>query len=829
MALETYQAKRDFTRTPEPRGEAVKGKGAGFVVQKHDARRLHYDFRLEMDGVLKSWAVTRGPSLNPDEKRLAVHVEDHPLDYGDFEGVIPKGQYGGGTVIVWDRGTWLPVYDAKKGLKKGHLEFELNGEKLKGRWHLVRMQQKEGEAHENWLLIKGEDAEARHKGDILKECPDSAKTGRSLRQVAEHPDRTWNSHPVGTQAKSGRLRAYTRPSRPPVFPKTAKKAAMPDFVEPALAKLKPKPPAGDRWIHEIKFDGYRLQAHLDHGKVRLLTRSGLDWTEKFGGSVAAAFQRLPVESAIIDGEVVVEEANGASDFSALQSELSEKRSDRFRFYGFDLLYMKGYDLRGVSLLERKSLLAELLKGCDPALAYSEHFNADGGRVFSHACALGLEGVISKLRDSAYPTGRNGSWTKTKCNRRQDVVIGGYTLSTAGNDAIGSLALGAYEGGKLKYIGRVGTGFSTASAQKLLAELSKRQRSKNPFANELDPQQRRDLVFVRPELVAEVEFTAWSADRNLRHASFKGLREDKSAKQVVLETIQPEMGVILPKSTVKLSHPDRVYWPDEGVTKEGLADYYAEVWRFMEPLVINRPLALLRCPEGISGQRFFQKHAWRGINPSIEQITDPKDKGGEKLLKISNFDGLVALVQSAVLEIHPWGTTTEHWERPDMITMDLDPGEGVSWMETVEAAVELKNRLSAAGLAAFVKTSGGKGLHVVTPLEPKATWRQVKAYTKALAEAMSRDTPSKYLSTATKAKRDGRILIDYLRNGRGSTAVCAYSTRARAGAAVSMPVGWDELTDEIGPAYFTLDNAAARLRTLAKDPWADFAAQARPLP
>ena len=425
MALETYHAKRDFSQTPEPRGKAVKGSGASFVIQKHDARRLHYDFRLEMDGVLKSWAVTRGPSLNPEDKRLAVHVEDHPLDYGDFEGVIPKGQYGGGTVIVWDRGTWTPVHDPEKGRKKGHLEFELHGEKLKGRWHLVRMQPKEGERQENWLLIKGEDGEARHSGDILKERPNSAKTGRSLKDVARHPDDTWNSRPVGQPARpasarsrpGGRLQQFE-------FPRTARKAPMPDFVPPALAKAKPKPPAGERWVHEIKFDGYRMQAHLDHGAVWLLTRSGLDWTEKFAGTLVTALEKLPVDTAIIDGEIVVEAANGASDFSALQQALSEGRNDRFKYYGFDLLYVKGYDLQAVSLLERKGFLRDLLKGNDPVLAYSEHLDEEGGRVFAHACTLGLEGIISKLRDSAYPTGRSGSWIKSKCNQRQEVVIGG---------------------------------------------------------------------------------------------------------------------------------------------------------------------------------------------------------------------------------------------------------------------------------------------------------------------------------------------------------------------------------------------------------------------
>ncbi|MDI7862097.1 DNA ligase D [Rhizobiaceae bacterium n13] len=835
MALETYQAKRDFSRTPEPKGKrASQPDGASFVIQKHDATRLHYDFRLEMDGVLKSWAVTRGPSLNPDDKRLAVHVEDHPLEYGDFEGVIPKGQYGGGTVIVWDRGTWTPVTDPKKGLKKGHLEFELDGAKLRGRWHLVRMHPKEGESRDNWLLIKAEDEEARSKGDILKEEPNSAKTGRSLKEVAANPEGIWNSRPAGRQPKKAKARSDPPPATKPApfhpeFPKRARKAAMPGFIEPALAKLKAKPPAGDRWIHEIKFDGYRTQVHLDNGKTRLLTRSGLDWTDRFGGPLTAAVTKLPVETAIIDGEIVVEATNGASDFSALQKDLSDGRSDRFRFYGFDLLHLNGYDLRATTLVERKALLGKMLDGCDPALAFSEHFETEGGRVLERACSLGLEGIVSKLGDSEYREGRSTNWIKTKCHHRQEFVIGGYTPSSTGSSAIGSLALGVYENGRLRHVGRVGTGFTVAVAEELFEMLSRLQTSKSPFADKLDALQRRDLLYVRPEFVGEVEFSAWSADGNLRHASFRGLRDDKPAKEIVRETARDiEKGPTLPNTTVKLTHPDRIYWPGDGVTKQGLANYYAEVWRFMEPFVVNRPLALLRCPEGIDGPRFFQKHAWRGINTNIVAITDPKDKAGEKYLKINDFDGLIALAQSAVLEIHPWGTTTEHWERPDMITMDLDPGDGVGWSDIVAAATELKDRLETAGLAAFVKTSGGKGLHVVAPLKPKATWRQVKAFTKALADTMSKDTPTRYLSTATKAKRDGRIFIDYLRNGRGNTAVCAYSTRARPGAPVSMPLDWSDLGEDIGPAHFTLNNVATHLQKRSTDPWGEFFAAARPL-
>ncbi|MBB3353181.1 bifunctional non-homologous end joining protein LigD [Rhizobium sp. BK049] len=831
MALETYQAKRNFKLTPEPRGLKGRASGNSFVIQKHDATRLHYDFRLEMDGVLKSWAVTKGPSLNPEDKRLAVHVEDHPLSYGDFEGIIPKGQYGGGTVIVWDRGTWTPLGDAQKDYREGHMEFELDGEKLKGRWHLVRMHGRPGEKRENWLLIKGDDAEARRDGDILEERPESAKTGRQLEEVAENPDATWKS-----KSKDGRPAAAKKPAsndkspapREREWPKGARKGAMPDFIEPALAKLKPKPPAGDRWIHEIKFDGYRLQVRVENGEVKMLTRSGLDWTDKFGREVLGAFAALPVKSAVIDGEIVVERDSGASDFSALQHDLSEGRDDRFVFYAFDLLHLDGYNLLNAALTDRKQLLESVLPGDNDKLRYSGHFNESGGLVLDHACRLSLEGVISKLRGSKYNSGRKGDWIKSKCSHRQEFVIGGYVPSTSMKNAIGSLAMGYYEDGELKHVGRVGTGYTAATAQMLYEKLSRLTQNENSFDDKLTSEERRGLIYVKPQMVGEVEFRAWSADGNLRHAAFRGLREDKPAKDVTRET-EKTMAPALPKSAVTLTHPDRIYWPDEGVTKEGLANYYAQVWRFMAPYVVNRPLALLRLPDGINGrQRFFQKHAWKGMNPHIQEITDPKDKQGEKLLRITDFDGIVALVQSATLEIHPWGATTGNWEKPDMITMDLDPDDEVAWADVIAAAYQLKERLEAEGLAAFVKTSGGKGLHVVTPLTPKAGWAEVKGFAKWLADSMSADDPDRYLATATKAKRKGKIFIDYLRNGRGNTAVAPYSTRARPGAAVSMPLEWSELTADVGPAYFTVDNTPTRLDALPQDPWDGFFAAAKPL-
>ncbi|RWO63208.1 DNA ligase D [Mesorhizobium sp.] len=838
MALETYRKKRNFSVTPEPQGRRAPRTGNSFVIQKHDATRLHYDFRLEMDGVLKSWAVTKGPSLIPGEKRLAVHVEDHPLEYGNFEGTIPKGEYGGGTVLLWDRGTWTPIGDAHRGYAKGHLDFELHGEKLGGRWHLVRMAGKPREKRENWLLIKGDDDAARTERDpdILDERPESVATGRKIDDVAgEEP---------GWSSKTGRIRrrrgGSTRPAPAEEAPATvsvpepskikgAKKAALPDFVEPTLATLVSSAPSGERWLHEIKFDGYRLQARIEAGRVKLLTRSGLDWTKKFGKAVVSALADIPVGTALIDGELVVETSAGASDFSALQADLSEGRSDRFHFYVFDLLHLDGYDLRDVALIKRKELLEKIIGSNSGIISYSGHFEEDGVLVLRHACRLSLEGIVSKLRDAPYRAGRSKNWVKSKCSARQEFVVAGFIPSTTSRKAIGSLVLGVYDHGKLHHVGRVGTGYTAAVAESLFKKLERMRLPSSPFDERLSAEEARQVRYVRPDLVAEVEFRAWTADGNLRHASFRGLREDKPAKEIVRETPKTSKAAPQPqRRTVKLTHPDRLYWPDEGVTKEGLADYYAEVWRYVSPYIVGRALALVRCPNGISGEQFFQKHAWKGLNPNIVLVHDPKDPPDERLISINDLDGLIGLVQSASLEIHPWGSTVSDWERPDTIIMDLDPGEGVSWEAVIEGAVETRDRLKDAGLVPFIKTSGGKGLHVVAPLKPKAEWPAVKAFTKAIADSMAADSPNRYVSTITKSKRRGKILVDYLRNQRGATAVAAYSTRARPGAAVSMPLAWDELGPGIGPAYFTVENTPTRLASLSSDPWQDFRAAAAPI-
>ncbi|MGB5084943.1 MAG: DNA ligase D [Methylocystis silviterrae] len=841
MSLADYRKKRDFGATREPKGRGARKTGSSFVIQKHAARRLHYDLRLELDGVLKSWAVTRGPSLVPGEKRLAVHVEDHPLDYRNFEGVIPEGQYGAGEVIVWDKGVWIPEGDPHKGYAKGHLDFELRGEKLGGRWHLVRMARKPREKHDNWLLIKSEDEFARtpKDEDILDEMPRSVDTGRTIGDVAEgKPSRRSKKSAMPKQSAGSRFdktSSLATPQAPavdinPSRLKGAKKAPLPSFVAPMQASSGAAP-SRKVWIHEIKFDGYRVQARIEAGRVRLLSRSGLDWTKKFGDEIASALRAMPLGAALIDGEIVVETSSGASDFSALQADLSAGRTDRFVYWVFDLLYLEGSDLRGATLLERKRLLERLL-GADNGdkLRLSRHFEDSGAVVLAHACRLGLEGVVSKLRDSPYRSGRVKSWIKAKCFARQEFVVAGYTPSTVSRRAIGALVLGVYQNGVLCHVGRVGTGFTADMAHELFTKLDPMRASSNPFGARLSTDAARHVRYVRPELVAEVEFRGWTGDQNLRHASFRGLREDKDARDVVREkapSAERATAARAEQSAVRLTHPDRLYWPDQGVTKQGLADYYADIWRYIAPFIVNRPLALLRCPNGVEGEKFFQKHAWKGIDPNIVLIDDPKGEE-EPLLSIKDLDGLIALVQSGALEIHPWGSTASDWERPDVIIMDLDPGEQVAWESVIAAAEETRDRLQALGLAAFVKTSGGKGLHVVAPVKPKAEWPEVKAFTKSIADAMAKDSPDKYVATITKSKRRGKILVDYLRNQRGATAVAPYSTRARPGAAVSMPLAWDELSPAIGPDYFTIAKTLARLESLQSDPWGDFRQAAAPI-
>ena len=847
--LSRYREMRDFSKTPEPSGVSQEpGADLRFVIQKHAARRLHYDLRLELDGVYKSWAVTKGPSLDPHIKRLAVHVEDHPIDYGDFEGIIPKGEYGGGTVMIWDRGFWRPEGDPAKGYAKGHLAFQLDGEKLHGRWHLVRTKPRPGDKKEQWLFFKSGDdyAHPEAEEDILEAAPDSVATHRTMDEIAGEQSAVWSSAGGlvrGDLSPAGNRSANDKQVARPVNPssvKGAREANFPGFVEPCLALLVEKPPAGDSWVHEIKFDGYRLIAAIDGKRIRLLTRSGLDWTERFPG-IAEAFKNFPAKSALVDGEAVVEDQNGVSSFSALQEALSERKTAVAAiFFAFDLIYLDGYSLRESALDDRKEVLAKLLSSNrHPSLRYSDHVIGSGQSMFEHACRLGLEGIVSKRRNAPYRSGRHGEWAKSKCINREEFVVGGYAPSTATRNAIGSLALGTYDTGKFIHVGRAGTGFTQRSAQSLHKELQPLRIPRSPFANALSSEERRGLVFVEPKLVAEVEFRGWTHDKHLRQAAFKGLREDKPASEVHLEMPREESGVRPPnrktgasaKATkggdvefagIKLTHPDRMLWEGQGLTKLGLAEYYAEVADYILPFITGRPLALVRCPNGHGGDCFYQKHSFAGLTDAVE-IAHVEEKGGktEEAIVIHDLRGLINLVQANVLEIHPWGACIEDVDHPDTLIFDLDPGEGLEWIAVIEAAREVRRRLQDLGIESYVKTSGGKGLHVVSPLEPSVDWDELKAFAHSIALAMERDEPSKYLSTMAKKARGGKIFVDYLRNGRGATAVAAYSTRARPGAPISTPVSWDELGPALTPARFSVENISRRLAALKSDPWEGF--------
>ncbi|QPC89883.1 DNA ligase D [Mesorhizobium sp. INR15] len=826
--LEHYQSKRDFKKTSEPAGKVARGKNAGaggiFVIHKHAATRLHYDLRLEHDGVLWSWAVTRGPSLDPHEKRLAVHVEDHPIDYAPFEGTIPKGEYGGGSVMVWDEGTWVPEIDPAKAMKKGHIGFELKGHKLHGLWHLVRLKPRAGEKRDNWLLIKSDDAAARPGEDILKEAPASVKSGLTIEEIGEgktakgRKPEVWHSNkPAASKAKGAGNRL--------------------EFIEPQLATLEREAPPGKDWLHEVKFDGYRLQAQIAGTEVRLLTRTGLDWTEKFGGDIVAELAALKCGDAILDGEVVVLADSGVSSFSLLQADLSAKRTNRFLYYVFDLMRLDGQDLRAEPLVERKQALQELL-GDRPesaAVRFSDHFAEPGQIMLQHACRMGLEGIVSKRADAPYRSGRGPAWVKSKCTLRQEFVIGGYLPSETTGRGLRSLLVGYHEAGKLHYAGRVGTGFSVKGAAELKKKLDDLKAKASPF--DASVPKGKGLVWVQPVLVGEVEFRSWTSDRIIRHASFQGLREDKPAEEVVQEKPKTSTGNAAKavvssssagtlKTTVKLSHPDKLLWPDEKISKQGLLDHYALVWPRMEPFIVNRPLSLVRAPDGVGGPRFFQKHASAGMSDKIARMKDPTD--GEEILFIRDFDGVAALVQYGVVEIHIWGCTMDELEKPDQIVFDLDPDEGVEVEAVRAAALDIKGKLDELSLPNFVKTSGGKGYHVMIPLKPLADWEATKTFSHDFARALEQAAPDRYTATLSKKARTGKIFVDYLRNGRGSTTVAPYSSRAKKGATVSMPVTWPEIEAGLAPNAFPLGDKTTLARLAEADPWADFFKQGKAL-
>jgi bifunctional non-homologous end joining protein LigD len=823
-SLKTYRSKRDFARTKEPPPQRGRKGGSEFVVQKHDARRLHFDLRLELDGVLKSWAVTRGPSLIPGEKRLAVQTEDHPMDYLEWEGVIPKGEYGGGTMIVWDRGTWKPEGDPRKALAKGKLDFTLAGKRLGGRWHLVRMRRRPSDSKDQWLLIKSADEFARKQGtpEVVEEQLSSVLSGQTNADLAESGSiRADHAARRKKQAasKAPRLEIAKLPG--------ARKAILPVFVKPSLALLKDQPPGGKNWIHEIKLDGYRIQARIDAARVQLLTRHGLDWTGRFP-TLARELKLLPVGSALIDGEAIVQDERGLASFSALQSDLKSGRPDRMAYFAFDLLYCEGRDLRAVRLDRRRETLHEILEALPSTsvVKFSDHVEGDGGNVLAHACRLGLEGIVSKRIDLPYLSGRGEHWVKTKCVLGQEFVIIGYVPSTALPGAVGSLVLGYYDNGRLVHAGRAGTGFSLDQAKALRKQLDALGRANPEFRQKLPRAMAKDVRWITPQLVADVEHRGWTGDKLLRQASFKGLREDKDPAEIVLEVSPAKPRRRRSAEQLPLTHPERILWESAGITKQALADFYVAVSRWILPHVSHRVLSLVRCPSGAESDCFYAKHAWAGLSGDIRRIDVGEDA---PMLAIEGVEGLVALVQAAVLEIHPWGSSVGDLERPDRIIFDLDPGENVEWRSVISAAEEIRDRLRRHRLKSFVKTTGGKGLHVVAPTDPKASWDHVKDFTRKIAEGMAADNPRLYVARMTKNLREGRIFVDYFRNARGATAVAAYSTRARQGAPVSTPLSWEELSDEIRSDHFTLTNLQQRLDHLPEDPWRGFFSLRQSLP
>ena len=777
-SLGIYRAKRDFSKTREPSGANNPTIGNSFIVQKHDATRLHYDFRLELDGVLVSWAVTRGPSANPADKRLAVRTEDHPLDYATFEGTIPKGEYGGGTVMLWDSGTWEPVAgkDPRKTIPEGHLHFILHGQRMKGEWIMIRMKPRGKEKGENWLLRKVSDAYEGGSEDLIGTYLTGVKSGLTMAQIAA--------------GKSGRNKSRARDTpKNDAKTKSAKgKAAPPPFQPVQLATLVDHVPAGNAWLHEMKYDGYRTQIAVGGGDGRAYTRSGLDWTNKFAGIVADA-AALPASSALLDGEAVVTDAQGRTSFQDLQAALKDDPA-AILYYAFDLLMLDGQDLTGLPLTQRKHKLAELIGDGTPKIRYSDHIVGHGEALFDRFCKAGLEGVVSKRADSLYTGSRSGSWVKTKCIQRQEFVVVGWTPSDK-QRGFRALLLGVNDHGKLRYTGKVGTGFTGKEIDKLLGLMAPIA-VKTPTV-EAPHAVMRNAHWIKPALVAEVAFMEVTSDGVLRHSSYIGLRQDKPPEAVVFETRVPVAAATTPAPLIKITNRERVIFPEGKITKGDLADYYQQVAAIMLPWAGSRPISLVRCPQGRGKKCFFQKHDAGSFGDHVHHV-DIADKDGhnEPYLFVDEPQGLVACVQMGTIEFHGWGARIEDVEKADRLVFDLDPDEGLSFNEVIAAAFHVQDLLGQIGLVTFPMVTGGKGVHVIAPLTRQADWPAVKDFAQRFALALALAQPDRFTAAFAKAKRTGRIFIDYLRNQRGATAVMPYSVRAREFAPVAVPVTWEEL-------------------------------------
>jgi len=909
--LERYRSMRDFKSTAEPSGagphtntyamrKPTTSRGLPFVIQKHAASHLHYDFRLSWNGVLKSWAVAKGPSYNPTERRLAVEVEDHPIEYGGFEGIIPEGQYGGGTVMIWDQGSWWPQLGSENVdacLRSGHLKFEMSGSKMKGKWALIRMNHAANGPKDKpqWLLIKEHDKYERAPGDqqITDERPNSSVTGRSIDQIAHASDHVWNSNRADPLQSTPGLapKAVTKKATP--APAPSKKPApkpptihldelpherQPEFISPQLALEATSPPNTDDWIHELKLDGYRIQARKSGGKVQLFTRKGIDWTHRMP-DVAKAVANLPVQDCTLDGEVVVLSTDGTSSFALLQASFQNAETHPLTYFVFDLLHIDGHDPRDLTLRERKDLLATLLPAnsdTDETLRLSEDIPGNGEVVFKQACALHAEGIISKRANAPYRSTRTGDWLKSKCLHEQELVIAGFTLSSEGPDRVGALLLGYYPPVKrgpktprhLIYAGRTGTGFTQKLRRDLLTQLVKLRVPETPFQR-IPQDAARAVYWVKPTLVAQVRFATWTSDNLVRQAAFLGLREDKPADEVTRESptiapkpkrastkpakssathssktlqhlalpkkaatkkpgaprlasetwVKPTPRTKLPTADLRLTHPDKILDPASGLTKQLLADYYAIVADRLLPHIANRPLSLVRCPQGSGKPCFFQKHVNNYLPPGIKtiDIQDKVNAAPEPYITLDTAEAIIALAQMNVLEIHPWGSTNDDLEHPDRLIFDLDPDAELPWLTLAAAAAEVRQRLKNLGIESFLKLTGGKGLHIVAPIQPTLTWPELKTASHNFVLAMERANPDLYLTKMTKSSRVGRIFLDYLRNQRGATAVAPYSPRARTGATISLPLPWTALNRDERPVVSVHDVAANHIK-LRPDPW-----------
>ena len=797
--LEKYNQKRNFDRTPEPEGAAENpAEGLRFVVQHHMARRDHYDFRLEWGGALLSWAVPKGPSFNTKDKRLAVRVEDHPLDYRNFEGTIPQGEYGGGTVMLWDEGTWEPHGDVEVGLQGGSLKFTLYGRRLKGKWALVRLKAKEGETKENWLLLKEKDEYVGTGGDI-SEVATSIRTGRTMAEIEAGKDNTFTRNPF-------------------------------DRADAQLAKLVKTPPEGEDWLYELKYDGYRILAFVEGNRTRLITRNGNDYTQRFPAVAASLLDLATGKPMVLDGEMAVTDATGKTDFQALQNYMKHPRGQNLAYIIFDLLALDGSDLRARPLIERKTMLEELMTRVPGNLHYSQHVRGNAKENFAAACELGMEGIVGKKANSLYSGTRNGDWIKLKCEKRQEFVIGGYTLTDKKASGVSSLLLGIYEADQLVYAGRAGTGMSEAEQTDLAGKFAGLMRAESPFAPPPKARANERITWLQPRLVAEIQFAEWTEENLLRQASYKGLRTDKAPGDIRREKEQVEAlpeereqpmetnnaGLII--EGVKITNPDKVIFDDPAVTKADVIRYYAAVATRMLPYVSRRILSIVRCPKGISQTCFYKKHPGpdsKGI------VTIPVSTSGgetEEYFYIENTSGLISEAQMGTLEFHTWGSRVDELEKPDIAVFDLDPDDGMDIAIVRQGVLDMKGILAELTLNSYLKTSGGKGYHVVVPLQPAVSWEVFHDFARRVAEVMEAKWPDRYTSNVRKAKRAGKIFIDWMRNGRGATSIAPYSIRARKGAGVSMPIQWEEL-GTVAPDGIHMADALAR--SGGDDPWKDF--------